>query len=214
MNTLLVKVCGLRDGQNAAMIAALGVNYLGFVFVPASPRNAEGTIRAAQLTPLSEMAATVVVVKDRPLVDVARILSGYPFSAIQLHGKEPPEYCNTLRHRYPGCQIIKSWSIDAETDFAFADQYAEAVDYLLLDSRSPLGGGSGKKFDWSLLSNMRRDVPFFLSGGIGIEDVEEVRQAAHKYPGLRGVDLNSRFETEPGMKNVKLIARFVKDLRA
>lgn len=155
-----------------------------------------------------------VFVNDMPQNIVTRVYN-YKLDYIQLHGNEPRETCENLRKTLepdikPDIKIIKTISVAEEADIFQYRQYAEVVDLLLFDTKSKTAGGSGKHFDWSVLETYDGELPFILSGGIGPDDVERVKCFAH--PKCVGIDLNSRFETEPGMKDVEKLAVFLKAL--
>ena len=128
---------------------------------------------------------------------------------IQLHGNESPDYCAGLRRE--GFRVIKAFSIAGPEDFIRIPDYDDVCDYYLFDTGSGVRGGSGRQFDWSLLECYRQSVPFFLSGGIGEESARKILELRH--PCLAGVDVNSRFETSPGVKDAAGLGRFIRSLR-
>jgi phosphoribosylanthranilate isomerase len=146
---------------------------------------------------------------------VTRVVN-YELDIVQLHGSESPVMIDNLRRTldpdiHPGIQIMKALSIASEEDLKRYQDYVGHVDYFLFDTKTPLVGGSGKQFDWSILEDYDGDVPFLLSGGIGPDDVARVKSFHH--PKMLGIDLNSRFETAPAVKDVEQLRSFVNELR-
>ena len=128
---------------------------------------------------------------------------------VQLHGDESPEYCRTLHSQ--GIRIIKAFSIALPKDLLAIFNYEGFCDYYLFDTRTVHYGGSGQQFDWSILQRYTGSTPFLLSGGINSYSVKALKEFHH--PRLAGIDINSRFETSPGIKDVERIERFLKELR-
>jgi phosphoribosylanthranilate isomerase len=201
-----IKVCGMTYPDNIAALAALPVDLVGFIFYPPSPR----CLRLAphELPPLPPAIRKVGVFVDRDAADVLHTVADYGLHAMQLHGQEPPEQCAALRAH---ATVIKAFRVAAEADFRQCAPYAGACDYFLFDTRTPLHGGSGIAFDWRILSAYTGDTPFLLSGGVGAADAPAIRHLQH--PQRYGVDLNSRFETAPGRKDINLLQRFIDELR-
>ena len=245
MNYELIKVCGMRNGENIRAVTALGVNWIGMIFWDQSPRNVTmipthaGIIpdkasanlhqeaKAAEASAVkpagrqSKGTALVGVFVDEMAQNIITRAVNYQLDLIQLHGNETPTFIRNLRRTLdpdirPGIQFIKAISIPEGPRPAIRDaiatcqQYEDCVDYFLFDTHSKSVGGSGKQFDWSVLEAYDGEKPFLLSGGIGPDDAERLK--AFHHPKCIGIDLNSRFETEPGMKNVKALSRFLKEL--
>lgn len=204
---LKVKVCGMSDPGNVADVVRLAPDYMGFIFHDPSPRNALGLkLETVASLPPGTQAVAVTVDKDEGfLMDLAET---YGFSIFQLHGSESPDLCDRLRRR--GLTVWKALGADA-TLSEKALRYAGHADMILLDTPSAKRGGTGRKFDWTLLDLLPQGIRFMLSGGIGPDDAREILSVSH--PGLAGVDLNSRFETEPGRKDPGLLARFITSIR-
>jgi phosphoribosylanthranilate isomerase len=136
--------------------------------------------------------------------EIGRTIDKYRLNMAQLHGDEPAEFCALVRKL---CPVIKAVSVESVEDIKQAPKlYATAVDYLLFDTRTPIYGGAGKKFDWRMLDYYSEKIPFFLSGGIGANDynLNEIKLPA----GFHAVDVNSRFETAPALKDIKLLTKF------
>jgi phosphoribosylanthranilate isomerase len=150
-----------------------------------------------------------------PQTILTRVVN-YKLDVVQLHGDESPVMIDNLRCTLdpdirPGIEIMKTISIGEASDFAKCEPYIGHVDYFLFDTKCDGKGGSGRQFDWQMLSNYKFDVPFILSGGIGPDDAARIKALNH--PQLLGVDVNSRFETEPAMKDAALVKRFIAELK-
>ena len=135
----------------------------------------------------------------------------YQFGAVQLHGNETSEFCKNLRDQLPsGVQIFKAFGMADEFDFSKLITFQPFVDFFLFDTSTIEKGGSGKTFDWAILKNYHLDTPYWLSGGIGIEEIEQVLKTGFLSDTLYGIDLNSRLETEPGHKDISKVASIMK----
>ena len=284
MNYQLIKVCGMRDAQNIREVAALGVNLIGLIFYPKSPRyiesissdagiipdysslnsltpkplskgegsdmldkqlkaeETEGEARNKQIeseqlkstqskapfnkvtTPLSfgegqggEAAIPKFVgvfVNDMPQ-NIITAVYNYHLSYVQLHGDESPVMIGNLRRTLapdivPQIKIIKAISVSSAEDLKCCEQYEGHVDLFLFDTKCKGYGGSGQKYDWSVLEAYTGQTPFLLSGGIGPDDADRLR--AFHHPQCIGIDLNSKFETAPGMKDINLLQNFLHQL--
>uniref|UniRef100_UPI00402828E9 phosphoribosylanthranilate isomerase n=1 Tax=Prevotella sp. TaxID=59823 RepID=UPI00402828E9 len=284
MNYQLIKVCGMRDAQNIREVAALGVNLIGLIFYPKSPRyiesissdagiipdysslkslppkplskgegsdmldkqlkaeETEGEARNKQIeseqlkstqskapfnkvtTPLSfgegqggEAAIPKFVgvfVNDMPQ-NIVTAVYNYHLNYVQLHGDESPVMIDNLRRTLvpdivSQIKIIKAISVSCAEDLKCCEQYEGHVDLFLFDTKCKGYGGSGQKYDWSVLEAYTGQTPFLLSGGIGPDDADRLRDSHH--PQCIGIDLNSKFETAPGMKDVDLLRKFISSL--
>ncbi len=218
----IVKVCGLRDSENIRQVAALGVDWIGMIFWEKSPRNVTMIPSHAGIIPdrasLSPLATNNSPLKVGVFVDemaqniITRVVN-FQLDLIQLHGHETPTLIRNLRRTLADIRpvkVIKAISVSSRDDIAAYKDYADCVDYFLFDTKCPSVGGSGQQFDWSVLDAYDGDVPFLLSGGIGPDDAERVRNFHH--PKCIGIDLNSKFETEPAMKDVAAIGKFLNEL--
>lgn len=199
-----VKVCGLREPENIAALAQLPLDWMGFIFYEASPRYAGGLLPAALCVVPSGIKRAGVFVNGS-FDKILQIAKSYVLDTIQLHGKETPEMCKRLQSE--GLEVIKAFSIAGKRDMDIVRLYGECCDYYLFDTKTPLFGGSGISFDWSVLHVYDGNIPFLLSGGIGVEDIEKVASFEHHM--MAGIDLNSRFELMPGLKDTEKIKRFI-----
>ena len=216
-----LKVCGMREPDNIAAVNGLGVDYLGLIFHPASPRFA-GQPSLGEWIGANEDLFTdtelVGVFVNAEVDYVLNTVHDYHLDWVQLHGDESAGYCqelkllwsvNTLRK----ASICKAFSVTPDFDFNQTNAYVDSCSLFVFDTGGQaLPGGTGKQWDWSRLEEYQGPVPFLLSGGIGPEEVAALRRLDH--PQLRGVDVNSRFESEPGIKEVERLRGFVKGLGA
>jgi phosphoribosylanthranilate isomerase len=201
-----LKICGMKEAENIRAVAALNPDYMGFIFYSKSPRYA-GVLDTEVVGALSDTICKVGVFVNEPTSNVLAIATQYQLNAIQLHGNETPEECMILQKA--GLTVIKALSVSNANDLTAATAYEESCNYLLFDTKTPLYGGSGRQYDWTILSLYQGQLPFFLSGGIGLEDAERVRNFSH--PKLHAIDVNSRFETAPGLKNTSALELFIKE---
>ena len=203
---LRLKICGMKAPSNILEVAALQPDYMGFIFYKQSKRYAGG-LSAELLKDLPLNIKKTGVFVDESLSVAAKFVTEFGFSAIQLHGAETPEYCLELKELLPpGTEIIKAFGVDERFDFAQLRAYEAVVDYFLFDTQTPGHGGSGKVFNWSLLARYELDKPYFLSGGIGPEHAEDIGNLKDKR--LYAIDVNSRFELEPGLKQIDKLNDF------
>lgn len=215
----MIKVCGLRDGENIRQVAALGVDWIGLIFWPHSPRYVSMIPSNAGIIPdrVSDIgefkAKRVGVFVDPTAQDVITRVVNFQLDLIQLHGHETPTFIRNLRHTLADIRpvkVIKAISVSSRDDITAYKDYADCVDDFLFDTKCKTVGGSGEQFDWSVLEAYDGDIPFLLSGGIGPDDAERVRNFHH--PQCIGIDLNSRFESEPGFKDVAALRQFINQL--
>jgi phosphoribosylanthranilate isomerase len=205
---LKIKVCGMRDPGNIHEVSALNPDYMGFIYYPRSPRYAPD-LSPADIAGLPAAIKKTGVFVDSPAEEVEETCRRMGFRAAQLHGDEPPEFCNSLKEG--GIELIRAFRIGAQTDFREFEDYQDACDLFLLDTAGTGFGGTGKKFEWSRLEQYRLDKPFILSGGIAPPDAERILEIGH--PGLYGIDLNSGFETAPAMKDRNALEGFIQRIR-
>ncbi len=194
-----IKVCGLKYADNINDVAALNPDYMGFICYIKSPRFiSDLPFDALATLPPSITKTAVFVNEEKDTID--ELIDEYGFDAVQLHGNESADFCKRL---LGSVLVIKAFGLDADFDFSKLDAYVDSVDYFLFDTKTPQHGGSGKTFEWDILQHYKLNIPFFLSGGLSLENLPDI--AKIKHPQFYGVDLNSRFETEPGLKNITLL---------
>jgi phosphoribosylanthranilate isomerase len=204
-----LKICGLRDPANIAAVAALQPDYMGFIFFAGSKRYVDN-LSAEALNAIPESVVKTGVFVNEQLHQVQEIVLKYKLQAVQLHGDECPNYCKALKKLNPSVKLIKAFGVSENFDFTILNPYQGKVDFFLFDTQTPAYGGSGKLFDWSLLKDYTLKVPYFLSGGIGLENIEELQQLKDNY--LYAIDVNSKFEYLPGLKDVDKLTLFKNQL--
>ena len=192
-----IKVCGLRDADNIKAVAALEPDYMGFIFYNKTPRFVDD-IGIEILNAIPAHINKTAVFVDESAKTISALIDKYNFDFVQLHGNETPAFCKALRDQ---AIVIKAFGVHNEFDFSQLSKYKNKVDLFLFDAKTDIHGGSGKTFDWSILDKYDMDIPFFLSGGLSLDNLEEVKKITH--PQFYGVDLNSKFETEPGVKDIE-----------
>lgn len=204
-----LKVCGMRNAANIRELVRVEPDYMGFIFYKKSPRFA-GDELTSELTGLIpgriKKVGVFVNTNVQTVIDTA---GRYGLDGVQLHGDESPEECRQIGAA--GFFTIKALQMEPGFDFNLAREYESDVDYILFDTKSPAFGGSGAAFEWDILQQYDLDVPFFLSGGLDEGMEEEINRLSH--PQLYGIDVNSRFETSPGMKDIQKVGAFKKKLR-
>lgn len=195
----------MREPDNIRDVAKTGVTWMGMIFWPKSSRYVSD-LSAADAVP--EDITRVGVFVNQPNEDIARIANRCRLEIIQLHGSESVADIMKLRKMLPeDTKVMKAISVSEANDVKKADSYADVVDFLLFDTKCQTVGGSGKQFDWSVLDGYNGDLPFLLSGGIGPDDAE--RLASFHHPKMIGIDLNSRFEIAPGLKDAAALDSFI-----
>jgi len=202
-----IKVCGITNIEAANAIANAGANYIGFIFYPSSKRYALTSLSLEDIAAFKPVNAKKVgVFVNETTEKLIEIATKAELDMIQLHGDEDASYCATIQAAFP---VIKVFRVSKNVpDFALFEKVAS---YYLFDTDSALYGGTGQHFNWELIKKTNFNKPFFLSGGIGINDVQgiQVLKAATAGKDLVAVDLNSKFETSPGIKNIELIKTFI-----
>lgn len=204
-----IKVCGMKYPDNIKELATnrLPIDYMGMIFYDKSPRFAKG-LNLSDLNTLPDYIKRVGVFVNAETDYIMHMIESYDLDLLQLHGNETVEFCKRMNTTHP---VIKAFSIASPTDFEQTKEYEDACDYFLFDTKTEQYGGSGKKFDWNILNNYNGNIPFYLSGGISAEDVDIIRAINHSQ--FCGVDLNSKFEIHPGLKDIELLNQFIKALR-
>ncbi len=204
-----LKICGMKFPENIQEIALLEPDFLGFIFYEGSVRNyTENTIVS-----IPNSIHKVGVFVNEKSINIIKNIQKHDLNMIQLHGNETESYCleliNQLNHNQLNTKIIKAFSVDESFDFSILNKY-QIVDYFLFDTKGKLPGGNGTKFNWQILENYKLEKPYFLSGGIGLEDVESIQEflktPASKY--CFALDVNSQFEIEAGLKNKEKLQQF------
>jgi phosphoribosylanthranilate isomerase len=204
-----LKICGMRDPDNIRAVIELQPDYMGFIMYKGSKRFIAG-LDPSFVNSIPETIKTTGVFVDEELDTVKNAVQLYGFKAIQLHGNESPEYCNALKVNLNqldiSTEVIKAFGIDDSFDFSILSAYENVVDYFLFDTQTPEHGGSGKAFNWKLLQNYQLQKPYFLSGGIGLENVPELLEISDSR--CYAIDVNSRFEAAPAFKDIAKLTEF------
>ncbi len=199
---MIVKVCGMRNADNISAVDALGIDMMGFIFYPRSPRYA---VSKPDYLPGCRRVGVFVDADVPRMLDVAK---RWRLWGVQLHGSESADVCRALRER--GLRVIKAFGVGSGLP-AGLGAYEGTCDMYLFDTACKQHGGSGKKFDWKVLEAYQGATPFLLSGGIGPDSVDALNVFSHER--WAGIDLNSAFELSPGLKDVARLSEFLKCLR-
>jgi len=227
---LYLKVCGMH--HNVTEVAVLKPDFLGFIFWEPSKRYFRG-----EIPPLAVTTKKVGVFVNAPLEEVVKRVEQYSLQMVQLHGNETPEYCGMLQNalwasdapselKYGSkkfwsdndepqttIQLIKVFSVAENFDFGKLQPYEAYCDFFMFDTKGKLPGGNGFAFDWRLLMNYPSQKPFFLSGGIGPEDIDKLTEFVKSKASRHcfAIDINSRFETAPGLKDTEKLKKFINE---
>jgi len=198
---MIIKTCGMRDADNIRAVSELRIDWMGFIFWAPSSRYVS---EKPSFLPTRQKRVGVFV--DARIEEVRSKVDEYALDLIQLHGSESPAFCERLKANSRQ-QLIKAFNIATQEDLEQTIPYEGLVDYFLFDTKAKMVGGNGTQFDWSVLSAYQGNTPFLLSGGIGPDDAEKVRNFHH--PQLAGIDLNSRFELSPALKDIEKLKQFI-----
>ena len=202
----MIKICGMTQPDNIKAVLMLKPDFMGFIFYPHSPRCIAGIVDPDFIQGIaSSVITTGVFVNESPQA-ILQTAKTYGLRAIQLHGSETPEDCQTLQSE--GLTVIKAFGIKTAADLLQTERYAACTDYFLFDTQSKNHGGTGQSFDWSVLKNHALTKPWFLGGGIAPENISEAAAT-----GCHALDLNSRFEIEPGIKDINSLKEAIKQIR-
>lgn len=214
---LKLKICGMREAENISSISALKPDYLGLIFFQGSPRNVSEKIEI--FTPQIKRTGVFVNASEE---EILQKVDCYELSAIQLHGEETPEFCKSLKmqisEKANHCELIKVFGVKEEFNFNILKPYEGIVDLFLFDTKGENKGGNGIVFNWQVLEGYPSATPFFLSGGIGPDEVEAIKKLYHNFQKRQkehlfyGIDVNSKFETTPGLKDPAALKKFREEL--
>jgi phosphoribosylanthranilate isomerase len=207
-----IKVCGITQLKQLQQLEALDIDFAGLIFYKDSPRYVGDKIPGKELKSADFDIKKVGVFVNADYDEIMKIVESYSLDLVQLHGDESPDLCSDLSDEV---EVIKTFRISddsAQQIDKLIMPYDEACDYCLFDTAGGSSfGGTGKKFDWDALSKSKIEKPFFISGGISVDDADALK--AFKHPDLFAVDINSKFEIEPGVKDMKLILQFREALK-
>jgi phosphoribosylanthranilate isomerase len=205
---MIIKVCGMREPDNIRQVDELGnVDWMGFIFYPPSSRHVSEVPDY-----LPQHCKRVGVFVNATPKEIQQRQEAFGFDIIQLHGHETPDFCKALPHHLKaGTKLIKMVQIASQKDLKDTSKYEGLVDYFLFETKCEGYGGSGKQFDWEILQNYEGKTPFLITGGIGLEDAERIKALSSQLSTVNfiGIDLNSRFETVPALKDPTLLHDFL-----
>lgn len=208
-----LKICGMKFSDNMQKIAALRPDYMGFIFYKGSKRNFDGRIPE-----LDQAIGKIGVFVNEDLMEVLSRVNEHGLQGVQLHGDEPVEYCIELKKRLGTdrkVDLIKVFPVRNSIDLENISAYEGSCDYFLFDSLGKERGGTGIQFKWEALEGYDLSTPYILSGGIGPEDIEPLRRffLTESARACHAVDVNSKFEDFPGMKNIEKLKIFMDDFK-
>jgi phosphoribosylanthranilate isomerase len=206
---LKIKICGMREPENIRDVAELRPDLMGFIFFPHSPRDAGQILNQDVLAELPKKIRKTGVFVNEDIETIAGIVRKYSLDIVQLHGNETQDQCRKLREKE--IPVIKVFNIKDSSSLRLCYEYQSCTEYFLFDTSTPKYGGSGNKFDWKILDEYNLDHPFILSGGISPDDISNI--LAINNPSFYGIDINSRFEIKPGIKNIETLKLFISEIR-
>lgn len=206
-----IKICGMKYPDNILEVGSLLPDYMGFIFWEKSARYFDGII-----PDLPKSIKKVGVFVNASQEEILEKIAKYDLQAVQLHGQESAEFCLNLKNTIENLkqvqiEIIKVFSVNDSFDFEVLKPFEAVCDYFLFDTKGKLPGGNGTTFDWKVLEKYPSSKPFFLSGGIGIEELDAVNEISKTSLPIYAIDVNSKFEIEPGLKNINLV-RTIREL--
>ena len=195
-----IKICGLKYPNNILEVGTLLPNYMGFIFWKKSARYFDG-----EIPNLPKSIKKVGVFVNATSEEILDKIKKHDLQTVQLHGSETVEFCRTLKKKLPNLiDVIKVFSVFDTFDFEILKTFEPVCDFFLFDTKGKLPGGNGNTFDWKVLKNYPSTKPFFLSGGIGMDNIEAIKEISETNLPLYAIDINSKFEIEPGLKNIEL----------
>jgi phosphoribosylanthranilate isomerase len=195
-----IKVCGMRDADNIKELAALKPDFMGFIFYDKSPRFVADELDVELLNSLPKEIKKVGVFVNASMENILLTVRKYNLNYVQLHGNEMPEFCKSLKLK--GVNIIKAFRIDNSFIFSMLNNYKPHVDFFLFDTKGEQMGGTGVPFDWQLLKKYDGEKPYFLAGGIDLNNAEAVENLI---PKPYSIDVNSKFEIKPAFKDMEAV---------
>ncbi|MBW2960896.1 phosphoribosylanthranilate isomerase [Mesonia aestuariivivens] len=200
-----LKVCGMKYEENILELAKLQPDYMGFIFYKKS-----GRFVSEKIPEIDSTIKKVGVFVDADFNFIQQKVKDYDLQTIQLHGNESVDFCRNLKKSFKNKtpEIIKAFAIKDEFNFSLLEEYLDIVDYFLFDTKGKQPGGNGYTFDWQVLKEYPFQKPFMLSGGIGLNEIEKIKAFQQLNLPLYGIDVNSKFEIEPGRKNIENLKKF------
>jgi len=198
MLDLQLKVCGMRNPGNIQDLVESQPHFIGLIFYKKSSRYVLLEENRDTIKAIPPAIKRVGVFVNEPLENLFQLVNDYGLDYVQLHGGESREYCSQVKQK--GIQVIKVFSIENQLPIEKLGEFEDLVSYFLFDTKTPLYGGSGQVFNWEILADYPSKVPYFLSGGIGVDELNNI--LLDKYPGLAVIDVNSKIEIKPGFKDI------------
>jgi phosphoribosylanthranilate isomerase len=196
-----LKICGMKYPDNILEVSQLLPDYMGFIFWKKSSRFFD-----SEIPNLPKSIQKVGVFVNDTLEEIITKIKKYDLNLIQLHGNESVAFCESLKDEK--VKIIKVFSVNDDFDFSILEPFETVCDYFLFDTKGKLPGGNGIVFDWKVLEKYPSTKPFFLSGGIGIDEIQSIQELLKTDLPIHAIDINSKFEIEPGLKNIQLLKDF------
>ena len=208
--SLKIKVCGMKYQANIKALAALEPDFMGFIFYPPSKRFIGVEFEKQDIEHLNPAIKRTAVFVNAQFHEIVEFANLYRIKTLQLHGAESPELCEQLKQK--GFSIIKAFGVDENFNFDVLLNYENHIDFFLFDTKTSEYGGSGLSFNWDILQKYQIEKPFLLSGGLSLENLAEVLKIENKH--FYGVDLNSKFEIEPGFKDIEKLEKAFELIKA
>lgn len=205
-----LKVCGMRERTNIETLIPLKPDFIGFIFYDKSPRYVGEGLREEAIRQIPSSIKKVGVFVNASPDYIMSMARQYDLQYVQLHGNEMPDFCRILRQK--GLNIIKAFSVDNDFNFAMLNNYKPFCDLFLFDTKGNQPGGNGVPFDWNILRKYDQEKPFLLSGGISVDNIDKVVELAQSVR-IYGIDINSCFEVEPGVKDMDEIQKVIDKIR-
>jgi len=198
----------MKHSQNIQEVMNSSLDYMGFIHYPKSKRYVGENFKIPELISSNPQIKSVAVIVNEPLENLLVNEKYKEYDFLQLHGDESPEYCEKVKKS--GFKIIKAFGVNSSFNFETLKNYESTVDYFLFDTKSDQYGGTGTQFSWEVLENYKLDKPYFLSGGISIDNIAQIEQInVRPYC----IDINSKFEIEPGLKDANLVAKAIDQIK-
>lgn len=204
-----VKVCGMREAANLAELVQIKPDFIGFIFYDKSPRFVGEALDENAMRAIPKSIKKVGVFVNSNPDYILRNVKKYDLQFVQLHGNETPDFCRNLKMR--GVNVIRAFSVDDNFNFTSLNNYKPHCDFFLFDAKGENAGGNGVVFDWNVLKRYDNDKPFFLSGGLSLDNIGQVAELSGMK--IYGVDINSKFEIEPALKDIPKIQQLIEILR-
>jgi phosphoribosylanthranilate isomerase len=201
---LKLKICGMKYPDNIREVIKFRPDYLGFIFYPGSPRYAGGNIEELSKMNIPSSVSRIGVFVNERTNKIKQIAPSISLDMVQLHGKEPVADCIELKKS--GLKVIKVFSVGEDFDFSQMEPYIDHVDYFLFDAKGKYHGGNSLPFDWEIIEKYPFRIPFFLGGGVGLENIDLIKKIRNPY--LYALDANSRLEVSPGLKDPDKVKLF------